>query len=223
MSQRVLAVLAPAGDDVVALVECATSIGMSRGSFCRSASEVTITRAARVREAGRHRRRLAEVAAEADDADARVARGRAVSRSRTCRRCCRRRPTAPRTSVPRVERRRHLRVQLLDVRRFVVDGNDDRELWAASGERGIIPHRPCCARRCRSSAQTEGPAATRMAARAERDRPEVLVQERHRGCRPYHRASNASPDIPEPAAQPDGRDELPQRAPAPRPPAGRTP
>ena len=69
----------------------ATMLGMSRGSFCRSPSEVTIEAAARVGEAGGERRRLAEVAAEADHAQARIDAAAAAPGSRSSRRCCHRR------------------------------------------------------------------------------------------------------------------------------------
>ena len=72
--ERVLAILAPAADDVVALLDEGDHRGMSRGSFCRSPSDVTTSRPRAWREAGGKRRRLAEIAAEADHAQPRIAR-----------------------------------------------------------------------------------------------------------------------------------------------------
>ena len=53
---------------------------MSAGSFCRSPSMGTMTSPGRVVEAGRHRRGLAEVAAQLDELQAGVAAARRASR-----------------------------------------------------------------------------------------------------------------------------------------------
>ena len=87
VEERVLAVLAASRRRCRAPRRAsATSAGMSRGSFCRSPSEVTMMRAARVGEAGREGRRLAEVAAEADHAQPRIGGVQLAPGVESCRR-----------------------------------------------------------------------------------------------------------------------------------------
>jgi hypothetical protein len=77
VDERVLAVLAPARHHAQSFFSISSiSRGMSAGSFCRSASSVTITSWLRRVDAGAHGGGLAEVAAEADQAEMGVAGGR---------------------------------------------------------------------------------------------------------------------------------------------------
>ena len=84
--------------------------------------------AARVLDAGGHRRRLPVVAPELHDAHARIAARDARWRSRRCRPCCRRRRTPSRTCSPSCAERLHDRgVQRPNAFLLVVERHDHRQ------------------------------------------------------------------------------------------------
>ena len=151
--------------------------------------------AARVREAGRQRGGLAEVAVEVDDAEVRIARARAP---RAARACASRLPSFTKTisyGPPSARATaRQLGVQRPDVALLVVDGNDDRERRRGVGRRSSVEE---AARRCRPRARprrrsgrggraargSRAPPARRAAARArspKRVAPGGLAVDRHR-------------------------------------------
>ena len=103
--------------------------GMSRRSFCRSPSAVTMIPSPCASEPGGERRRLTKIASQPDDLKSRI--------------CC----VQPRQDLerpvgaavidehdlecaaPPLERFGQLVTQRLEVRGFVQEGNDDRQLW----------------------------------------------------------------------------------------------
>ena len=97
---------------------------MSSGSFCRSPSIVTICAPSRAREPRVHRRVLAEVALEADDAQPRI---RGVQRSEPrIGRVGRAVVDEDRLPVAPVERRGDPAVELLDGALLVQHGDNNR-------------------------------------------------------------------------------------------------
>ena len=137
--ERVLPVLAPAADDVLALID---QIDHAR-QVSRIVLQIAVggrdEPAARELESCRERRRLAEVPPEANHPDARVLRleirqqrealvGAAVIDQ----------DELVRTS-PRLQRVGELAIEIGEVRGFVLDRNDDGEVWGHQGNRhGMI-------------------------------------------------------------------------------------
>ena len=139
--ERVFAILAPAADDVVALFDQRDH----RGNVARIVLEVAVgghdQAAARVRDAGGKRRGLAEVAAEANHAQVRIAR---LQRRQLLERIVRAAVVDDQDLVRAAvldQRLGQLVIQRLDVRGLVADGYDDRELGIINeleGNQGII-------------------------------------------------------------------------------------
>ena len=105
----VLPVLAPAADDVVALVELLEQARDVVRIVLQVAVHEDEDLAAAVVDPRLHRGRLPEVAAEAHHAHVRIARRRAWRAARCCRRGCRRRCREPRTTCPAPRARRSAR------------------------------------------------------------------------------------------------------------------
>ena len=123
------AVLPPPADDVVsAPLEPDPSRGMS-GIVLQIAVRVTMSCAARVREAGGERRRLAGSCGGKRITRRRDRRPAGAPGSRSSRPCCHRRRRFV-GGPPGRQRVRELAMQLDERRRFVADRNDDGELNA---------------------------------------------------------------------------------------------
>ena len=146
-ARAVLAVAPPAADDVVSLVDLLEE----QRDVGRVVLEVAVHRhddaPLRVVESGRHRRRLAVVAAQLDDLESRVVATRVAQARDTCRLVLPSSTTmTSNDTTESVQRLLEARAELVDVVFLVMDGDDDREVdrtgrarrgrSSASGPRG---------------------------------------------------------------------------------------
>ena len=129
--------------DIVLLERPQRASQMSSGSFWRSPSIVTTTSERACSIPGRHRRVLAEIALEQDDAEARVAGHGRPAAARASRRSSRRRPGRPPTGGPTRSGLLPSRsIQLVDVAGLVEDRHDDAHVGprSAPADRGRRQH-----------------------------------------------------------------------------------